>query len=116
MSPPLPPSPPEGPPRGTYFSRRNAMQPLPPSPALTRILASSINMASDRIACHAERSEGPWFFDLGSCVVSVTLFKKTKSLVPKARLKPQTPLRPSSHKAIYQERTTRQLPLVRPLR
>src|SRR5580698_8803780 len=44
MSPPLPPSPPEGPPRGTNFSRRKAMQPLPPSPALTRIFASSINM------------------------------------------------------------------------
>src|SRR5216684_5776090 len=47
-SPPLPPSPPEGPPRGTYFSRRNAIQPLPPSPALTRILASSINMMCNR--------------------------------------------------------------------
>src|SRR6201981_1395682 len=45
-SPPLPPSPPEGPPRGTYFSRRKATQPLPPSPALTRILASSININS----------------------------------------------------------------------
>src|SRR5579859_5416660 len=44
MSPPRPPSPPEGPPRGTNFSRRKAMQPLPPSPAFTRITASSINM------------------------------------------------------------------------
>ena len=44
MSPPWPPSPPEGPPRGTNFSRRKAMQPLPPSPALTRILASSMNI------------------------------------------------------------------------
>src|SRR5437868_13248623 len=42
-SPPLPPSPPDGPPRGTYFSRRKATQPLPPSPAFTRIFASSIN-------------------------------------------------------------------------
>src|SRR6516165_3512927 len=42
-SPPRPPSPPLGPPRGTYFSRRNARMPLPPSPALTRILASSRN-------------------------------------------------------------------------
>src|SRR5208337_3147414 len=48
-SPPRPPSPPDGPPRGTNFSRRKAMQPLPPSPAFTRILASSINMRnSDR--------------------------------------------------------------------
>src|SRR5271155_4879983 len=43
MSPPLPPSPPEGPPRGTYFSLRNATQPLPPSPALMEIFASSAN-------------------------------------------------------------------------
>src|SRR5580700_11144111 len=53
MSPPLPPSPPDGPPRGTNFSRRKAMQPLPPSPAFTRIVASSMNMSAiylDRIA------------------------------------------------------------------
>src|SRR5579871_6147490 len=43
ISPPRPPSPPLGPPRGTYFSRRNARQPLPPSPAFTRIVTSSIN-------------------------------------------------------------------------
>src|SRR5437870_11533185 len=43
MLPPWPPSPPEGPPRGTYFSRRKAMQPLPPSPPFTNILASSTN-------------------------------------------------------------------------
>src|SRR3954447_17239648 len=46
-SPPLPPSPPEGPPRGTNFSRRNARQPLPPSPAFTRIIASSMNMDAE---------------------------------------------------------------------
>src|SRR6185437_17123190 len=44
MSPPWPPSPPEGPPRGTNFSRRKAMQPLPPSPALIRMWASSMNI------------------------------------------------------------------------
>src|SRR6266850_2150162 len=43
MLPPLPPSPPEGPPRGTYFSRRKATQPLPPLPAFKNILASSTN-------------------------------------------------------------------------
>src|SRR5712691_11829805 len=43
MLPPWPPSPPEGPPRGTYFSRRKATQPLPPLPAFTNILASSTN-------------------------------------------------------------------------
>jgi len=44
-SPPRPPSPPLGPPRGTNFSRRKARHPLPPSPAFTRIRASSMNMA-----------------------------------------------------------------------
>src|SRR5262250_2067904 len=42
--PPRPPSPPEGPPRGTNFSRRNATQPLPPPPPATRIVASSMNI------------------------------------------------------------------------
>ena len=40
---------PRGPPRGTNFSRRKAMQPLPPSPALTRIRASSMNIALIRV-------------------------------------------------------------------
>jgi hypothetical protein len=43
MLPPWPPSPPLGPPLGTYFSRRNATQPFPPGPAFTWILASSTN-------------------------------------------------------------------------
>src|SRR5579862_5458391 len=43
MLPPLPPSPPEGPPRGTLSSRRIAFDPSPPSPALTSIVASSMN-------------------------------------------------------------------------
>src|SRR5688572_823817 len=42
--PPAPPSPPEGPPFGTNFSRRKATHPLPPSPALTRMVAWSINV------------------------------------------------------------------------
>src|SRR6185503_16158517 len=41
--PPRPPSPPSGPPRGTYFSRRKLATPLPPSPAITSIFASSMN-------------------------------------------------------------------------
>src|SRR5207248_8723622 len=58
-SPPRPPSPPEGPPRGTNFSRRKATHPLPPSPAFTRIRASSMNMVErkrprSREACTAE--------------------------------------------------------------
>src|SRR5437588_10530119 len=51
MSPPLPPSPPLGPPRGTNFSRRNARQPLPPSPAFTRIFTSSMNKVAQALAC-----------------------------------------------------------------
>ncbi len=42
--PPLPPSPPLGPPRGTNFSRRKAMHPRPPLPAATRISTSSTNI------------------------------------------------------------------------
>src|SRR5437588_3045078 len=56
MLPPSPPSPPLGPPRGTNFSRRKAIQPCPPSPALTVILASSINMV-DAVEQNPERSE-----------------------------------------------------------
>src|ERR1700675_512365 len=44
MLPPRPPSPPDGPPRGTYFSRRNATHPFPPSPAFTEIFVSSTNI------------------------------------------------------------------------
>src|SRR3954453_10365807 len=47
-SPPRPPSPPEGPPRGTNFSRRKAMQPLPPPPDAIRIFASSTNIFSSQ--------------------------------------------------------------------
>ena len=36
-SPPFPPSPPFGPPRGTYFSLRKLTQPRPPSPAFTKM-------------------------------------------------------------------------------
>src|SRR5690242_19990561 len=43
MLPPCPPSPPSGPPRGTYFSRRKDAAPLPPSPAITSMTASSMN-------------------------------------------------------------------------
>src|SRR6202044_846670 len=59
-SPPRPPSPPLGPPRGTYFSRRKARQPLPPSPALTRMRTSSINIehTENRKAAGPERTGG----------------------------------------------------------
>src|SRR5262245_57424225 len=46
--PPLPPSPPLGPPRGTYFSRRKARHPLPPSPATTWMSTSSTNIGNWR--------------------------------------------------------------------
>src|SRR5437764_1213364 len=44
MDPPCPPLPPFGPPRGTNFSRRKLMLPLPPSPALISMSTSSTNM------------------------------------------------------------------------
>src|SRR5664280_1114528 len=42
--PPCPPSPPLGPPRGTYFSRLKLTQPRPPSPAFTKMWTSSRNI------------------------------------------------------------------------
>src|ERR1051326_7612571 len=56
-SPPRPPSPPDGPPRGTNFSRRNATQPLPPSPALTRMIAWSMNTDARSMRNSAARLE-----------------------------------------------------------
>src|SRR3954468_16671741 len=62
--PPRPPSPPSGPPRGTYFSRRKCAAPLPPLPACTSILASSMNFMArnkkalsdfDRASCGRDR-------------------------------------------------------------
>src|SRR5437660_2556087 len=82
MSPPLPPSPPEGPPRATNFSRRNAMQPFPPSPALTRIFASSMNMRPLTLC-----SPGSPVF-VGFELKQRT--RKSKSLIPKARLLART--------------------------
>src|SRR5579862_6800375 len=43
-SPPRPPSPPLGPPHGSYFSRRKETQPRPPSPAPALMTHSSTNI------------------------------------------------------------------------
>src|SRR5450631_209650 len=43
-SPPLPPSPPLGPPNSIYFSRRKATQPAPPCPDVANRVTSSINL------------------------------------------------------------------------
>src|SRR5687767_15996446 len=43
-SPPRPPSPPLGPPHGSYFSRRKLIQPRPPSPAVSFTVHSSTNI------------------------------------------------------------------------
>src|ERR1700746_164337 len=60
MFPPGPPAPPEGPPRGTYFSRRKATQPLPPLPAFTNIFASSTNTGMKlRKNCPATQTKLP---------------------------------------------------------
>ena len=52
---PLPPSPPSGPPRGTYFSRRRLEQPSPPLPACNSIWTRSTNILKAR--CWRERTE-----------------------------------------------------------
>src|SRR5687768_8203558 len=44
MSPPLPPSPPSGPPIGTLCSRLNEVQPDPPVPASTFTITRSTNI------------------------------------------------------------------------
>src|SRR5262245_6843718 len=43
-----PPSPPSGPPRGSYFSRRKLRQPRPPSPPFTKISTRSTNMGNSQ--------------------------------------------------------------------
>src|SRR6266853_318119 len=74
MSPPRPPSPPEGPPRGTNFSRRKAMHPLPPSPALILMIASSINMLSILIVQARARIRRKQKSPAQSGVVRILLF------------------------------------------
>src|SRR5690349_1535903 len=61
-SPPLPPLPPLGPPRGTNFSRRKLTQPRPPSPAMTRILTSSMNFMRKTIQWRMPVSRAQLFF------------------------------------------------------
>src|SRR5207249_3381383 len=53
------PSPPDGPPKGTYFSLRNAEQPFPPRPPVTCRSTSSTNavlMAEGRAGGGAHRA------------------------------------------------------------
>jgi hypothetical protein len=50
-SPPFPPSPPSGPPKGTNFSRRKVIAPSPPLPAFTLIsVKSNINVMVHQIS------------------------------------------------------------------
>src|SRR6266436_507654 len=81
-SPPLPPSPPFGPPNSMNFSRRNDTQPFPPSPERTYTLASSRNFMphdmrsraqNTRAARGASRARGNQGigFELGDGEVSV---------------------------------------------
>src|SRR5665811_2405346 len=55
MEPPRPPSPPSGPPLGTWASRRNVAAPSPPSPARTQTVTRSRNIAAD---CRMRRGRG----------------------------------------------------------
>src|SRR5690349_17438145 len=50
MLPPRPPSPPSGPPIGTYFARWNDAEPSPPLPARTSMRASSKNFMRCAVA------------------------------------------------------------------
>src|SRR5258708_23948651 len=47
---PLPPSPPSGPPLGTYFSRRKLMQPAPPFPERSEEHTSELQ-SPDHLVC-----------------------------------------------------------------
>ena len=92
--PPWPPSPPSGPPRGTWASRRNVPAPSPPSPPATWMRARSANMGagiampargagiSDRVRgergasstaadCRSRRSRSPRSERAGRCTVPV---------------------------------------------
>src|SRR5580700_3938401 len=64
-SPQRPPSPPAGPPFGTYFSRRHAMMPSPPLPASSVIAASSMNCI-----CAENQKESRAALFRGACVVA----------------------------------------------
>src|SRR3569623_3500028 len=80
--PPSPPSPPEGPPRGTPSSRRNAADPLPPSPALSWMTASSMNCTASVyhvwvravVGAAMRRALGVW---IGCGIVADVLFGPT---------------------------------------
>src|SRR6266568_4300675 len=56
-SPPLPPSPPFGPPNSMNFSRRNDTQPFPPSPERTYTLASSRNFMTHDMRARMQKYE-----------------------------------------------------------
>src|SRR3954470_21947039 len=92
--PPSPPSPPSGPPLGTYFSRRKLLQPLPPSPPLTKIVTRSRNMARYALTRTLARPQRPGHFILpqgGSSSSSV-------SSHPMVRIGPLRPLSASFHR------------------
>src|SRR5437879_4287338 len=78
MLPPRPPSPPEGPPRGTYFSRRNATQPFPPSPAFTEIFASSTNILHSSLDSSSVLSVSSVVKAFSSCVSSPIKTKRPR--------------------------------------
>src|SRR5882757_10126640 len=59
MLPPSPPSPPSGPPNGMARSRRKLTQPLPPSPASTRMVASSTNFIDQSCTGHNSGQRAP---------------------------------------------------------
>src|SRR5690349_7840205 len=85
-SPPPPPFPPLGPPRGTNFSRRKLTQPRPPSPAITRILTSSMNFMRNYSV--RDRSHNTPLFS-PSCHMSRVLLVAGFVLFRRAKKKPR---------------------------
>ena len=62
MSPPVPPSPPSGPPLGIFFSLLKLARPFPPSPALTSIKTSSMNFIELLYGKKGEDFKLGWFY------------------------------------------------------
>ena len=71
--PPWPPSPPLGPPRGAYFSRRKLRQPLPPAPPCTKMATRSTNIEyAPRTRQFVEGAVVPG----ADCVAGTTLIRR----------------------------------------
>src|SRR5262245_18213731 len=80
--PPSPPSPPSGPPKGTNFSRRKPMAPLPPWPAFTLTIASSTNFMDCRRANEKPRPGRGFSSDRAALAYSGRTLTKVRCSAP----------------------------------